>query len=116
MLGQSAGHWAKYMKPYILRLRFNKSDGLAHVTHRVTGRLVAGVNTTETDLRSDMVNLQDVQKGMKMGQILAERLKLKEVNQVSLELEDELKKNKQKFEPLIRATIYSLTKNGIQFV
>ncbi|EFJ09028.1 hypothetical protein SELMODRAFT_49732, partial [Selaginella moellendorffii] len=82
---------AKFLKPYVLKVQLFSRHMTAHVIHRITTRTVAMCDSREAQLREEMAQLESVARAARVGELLASRLKLKEVKEVVFQMEEEMR-------------------------
>ncbi|CAL9003337.1 unnamed protein product [Prunus brigantina] len=88
----------KYLKPYVLKMHFTNKYVTAQVIHTPTATVASSASSQEKALRESMEIRRDVAAAGKIGKILGERLLLKNIPAVSVQLKREQKYH-GKFEP-----------------
>ncbi|KAL3699194.1 hypothetical protein R1sor_017216 [Riccia sorocarpa] len=76
----------KFLKPYVLKMFFSNKYVSAQVVHAPTSTTVSAASTQEKLIRKEYPNTADIAAAAKIGQILAERLRLKDIPAVAFEL------------------------------
>ncbi|BBN00991.1 large subunit ribosomal protein L18 [Marchantia polymorpha subsp. ruderalis] len=101
----------KYLKPYVLKMFFSNKYVSAQVVHSPTSTTVIAASSQEKLLRGELPNTADVAAAAKIGQILAERLKLKEIPAVAFELE-----RGERYHGKRKALVDSLRESGVKLI
>lgn len=111
----SGARITKFLKPYRLRLYFSNKYLTAQVIHTPTMHVSVAASTQEKGLRMQFLaeakSTHDVAAATRVGAILAERLKLKDIPAVSVAL-----KKDQVYHGKVKALVDSLRDSGIQLI
>ncbi|KAJ7554429.1 hypothetical protein O6H91_06G140900 [Diphasiastrum complanatum] len=101
----------KYVKPYILALEFSNRYVTARVWHTPSKKLAASASTKEELLRKELPKTGDVAAAAKIGEVLAHRLKEKEIPGVVFQLG-----KGERYHGKRKALLDNLRENGIKFI
>ncbi|XP_059438225.1 uncharacterized protein LOC132171038 isoform X1 [Corylus avellana] len=101
----------KYLKPYVLKMHFTNKFVSAQVIHTPTATVASSASSQEKALRPSMESSRDVAAAAKIGKILGERLLLKDIPAVSIDL-----KREQKYHGKVKAVVDSLREAGIKLL
>jgi ribosomal protein L18 len=107
----SMSRMTKYLKPYELKLHFSNKYVSSTVVHKPTCHTVAAATSQEKDLREQLPATGDVAAAARIAEILASRLKVKDIPAVTFGL-----KKGERYHGKIKAFVDSLRENGIQLI
>ncbi|KAL6278564.1 hypothetical protein ACE6H2_022165 [Prunus campanulata] len=93
----------KYLKPYVLKMHFTNKYVTAQVIHTPTATVASSASSQEKALRESMEIRRDVAAAGKIGKILGERLLLKNIPAISVQL-----KREQKYRGKVKAVVDSV--------
>ncbi|CAL0302305.1 unnamed protein product [Lupinus luteus] len=101
----------KFLKPYVLKMHFTNTYVSAQVIHSPTATVTSSASSQEKALRSGLGTTRDVAAAAKIGKILGERLLMKDVRAVHVQL-----KKEQKYHGKVKAVIDSLVESGVKLL
>ncbi|CAB4300069.1 unnamed protein product [Prunus armeniaca] len=101
----------KYLKPYVLKMHFTNKFVTAQVIHTPTATVASSASSQEKALRESMEIRRDVAAAAKIGKILGERLLLKNIPAVSVQL-----KKEQKYHGKVKAVVDSVVEAGVKLL
>lgn len=106
-----SGRIIKFLKPYVLKMNFTNKYVSAQVIHSPTATVASSASSQEKALRSSLETTRDVAAAAKIGKILGERLLMKDIRAVSIEL-----KREQRYHGKVKAVIDSLVESGVKLL
>lgn len=101
----------QFFKPYVLKMNFTNKYVSAQVIHSPTATVASSASSQEKALRSSLETTRDVAAAAKIGKILGERLLMKDILAVSVEL-----KREQRYHGKVKAVIDSLVESGVKLL
>ncbi|CAI9097048.1 OLC1v1033344C1 [Oldenlandia corymbosa var. corymbosa] len=105
----------KFLKPYVLKMHFTNRFVSAQVIHTPTATVAASASSQEKVLRLSMEqakeSTRDVAAAAKIGNILGQRLLLKNIPAVSVFF-----KREQKYHGKVKAVIDSVREAGVKLI
>eukprot|EP00250_Pteridium_aquilinum_P035147 c8706_g1_i1 orf=247-606(+) len=102
---------SNYLKLYVLKVFFSNKYITAQVYHTPTSTVAAGACSQEKELREKMETHSDCAAAAKIGEILASRLKAREIPAIHFYYTKE-----QRYHGKLKALIDGIRDNGIGFV
>ena len=106
-------------KPFVLRLNISLKYTSALVIHRPTRRCAASASSQEREFKKTLMesgeSSRTIRVAHRVGALLAERLSMKSVARVHLDLEKAALKNERESKRY-HALIHGLQENGIEIV
>lgn len=100
-----------FLKPYVLKMHFTNKFVHAQVVHSPTATVAAAASSQEKLLREALGNTRDVAAAAKIGKLLAERLLLKGIPAVTIDLTRE-----QKYHGKVKAVIDNVRNGGVKLI
>ncbi|KAL6225585.1 hypothetical protein ACLB2K_004434 [Fragaria x ananassa] len=101
----------KFLKPYVLKMHFTNKYVSAQVVHSPTATVASSASSQEKALRESLESHRDVAAAAKIGKILGERLRLKNIPAVSVHL-----KREQKYHGKVKAVIDNVVEAGVKLL
>lgn len=102
---------SNYLKLYVLKVFFSNKYITAQVYHTPTRTVAAGACSQEKELRQSMETHSDCAAATKIGEVLASRLKAKEIPAIHFYYTQE-----QRYHGKLKALLDSIREHGISFV
>jgi ribosomal protein L18 len=100
-----------YLKPYVLKMHFTNKFVHAQVIHSPTATVACSASSQEKALRETMDITRDVAAASKIGKILGERLLMKDIPAVTIQM-----KKEQRYHGKVKAVIDSVREAGVKLL
>ncbi|XP_010546733.1 PREDICTED: uncharacterized protein LOC104818726 [Tarenaya hassleriana] len=100
-----------FLKPYMLKMHFTNKFVHAQVMHSPTATVAFSASSQEKALRGGMESTRDVAAAAKIGKILGERLLMKGIPAVSINLNRD-----QRYHGKVKAVIDSIREAGVKLL
>ncbi|XP_010550993.1 PREDICTED: uncharacterized protein LOC104821727 [Tarenaya hassleriana] len=102
---------ADFLKPYVLKMHFTNKFVHAQVIHSPTATVASSASSQEKALKGSMESTRDVAAAAKIGKILGERLLMKGIPAVAINL-----RRDQRYHGKVKAVIDSVREAGVKLL
>ncbi|KAK1357397.1 50S ribosomal protein L18, cyanelle [Heracleum sosnowskyi] len=105
------GRIINFLKPYVLQIHFSNKNVSVQLVHTPTASVASSASSQAKALRPTMENTRDVAAAAKIGNILGERLMLKDIPAITV-----FYKKDQRYHGKLKAVIDSLREAGVKLI